>query len=136
MAMSLVVGLAVTLWMSGIVGLFTKFEKLEMPMPYAVYNESTKSWAVKLTITNTGSADAQLVGVKLDGILCDSSGAWTHGSRIDPAPTQAINSGRSKSFTITIKEGDVIGTKKLIMGTTIYLTIQTTITDYVAAVDI
>ena len=68
-AIAIVIAIAVAFWASGLVGVFTRFEKLEITSAY--YEND----GVKLTVKNTGSADASIDNIFVNGRPCvtDSS---------------------------------------------------------------
>ena len=133
---SIAIAIASAVWLEGVIQPFFRIEKLEMSRPYAVYYGSNGSWTIRTTIMNKGTCDTRLVSIALNGVACDSSGAFTTRSKISSAPVQMIAMGQSVSFTIILKEGDVIGGKRLFSGTTVFLTFQTDSCNYPAMVDI
>jgi flagellin-like protein len=66
-AIAIVIAIAVAFWASGLVGVFTRFEKLEITSAYYVKGEG-----VKLTVKNTGSADASIDNIFVNGRPCDT----------------------------------------------------------------
>ena len=65
-AVGIALAVAIGLWMSGLVATFTRFEKLEVSSAYAV--SSSGGWTVYVTAKNTGSADATITSVMINGI--------------------------------------------------------------------
>ena len=63
-AIAIVIAIAVAFWASGLVGVFTRFEKLEITSAY--YEND----GVKLTVKNTGSADASIDNIFVNGRPC------------------------------------------------------------------
>jgi flagellin-like protein len=61
-AVAIVIAIAVAFWASGLVGVFTRFEKLEIVS--AVMTDAT---TFKVRIRNTGSADSALIQVVVQG---------------------------------------------------------------------
>ena len=66
-AIAIVIAIAVAFWASGLVGVFTRFEKLEITSAYYVSGQG-----VKLTVKNTGSADASIDNIFVNGRPCDT----------------------------------------------------------------
>ena len=64
-AIAIVIAIAVAFWASGLVGVFTRFEKLEVTSAY--YVEGT---GVVLFVRNTGSADTSVDDIYVNGIPC------------------------------------------------------------------
>lgn len=67
-AVTIVVAVAVAYWMGGITGLYTRFEKLEI-VNITADKETGGNFTITVTIKNTGSADATLDNVLLNGKL-------------------------------------------------------------------
>jgi len=64
-AIAIVIAIAVAFWASGLVGVFTRYEKLEITSAYYTNGK------VILTVRNTGSADASIDNIFVNGIPCD-----------------------------------------------------------------
>lgn len=61
----LVIGLSVAFWLSGLSGLFTRFERIEFATGYPL--SSTNAYAIAMKGKNTGSADISIVDVTMNG---------------------------------------------------------------------
>lgn len=94
-AIAIVMALAVAYWMLGLGGAFTKFEKIEFTSAYAVYDESEKNFTISVTLKNTGSADAVIDKVFVNGrpindwVINSEQIAWQ-----DSLETKSINAGQ------------------------------------------
>ena len=76
-SVAIAIAVAVAFWMTGITGLFTRYEKLEIVSAYAIANSSSvtgdvnswssKVWAVVVIIKNTGTSDATLDELFING---------------------------------------------------------------------
>ena len=66
-SVAIAIAVAVAFWMTGITGLFTRYEKLDVINAYALYNSSEEVWAIVLTIKNTGTTDATLDQLFVNG---------------------------------------------------------------------
>ena len=64
-SVTIVVAVAVSYWMGGIAGLYTRFEKVEITSCYAVKNSTY--YAVTVELKNSGSADATINYVLING---------------------------------------------------------------------
>jgi len=67
-AIAIVIAIAVAFWATGLVGIFTRFEKLEITSIYA--QAADGGIQVVLTVRNTGSADATIDDIYVNGIPC------------------------------------------------------------------
>jgi len=91
-AIAIVIAIAVAFWASGLVGVFTRFEKLEITSAY--YDVNSKG--VKLTVKNTGSADASIDNIFVNGRPCDGG----CGNVPSPNSPETIEVGGSKQITV------------------------------------
>jgi len=62
-AIAIVIAIAVAFWATGLVGVFTRFEKIEVTAAYYDLNQE----GVVLVVKNTGSADASIDDVYVNG---------------------------------------------------------------------
>ena len=66
-AVAITVAVAVSYWMGSLAGQYTSFEKVEIQSGYATIT-SGKGWTIHLTLKNTGSATATLIGVFVNDV--------------------------------------------------------------------
>ncbi len=66
-AVAIAIAIAVAFWMTGIVGLFTGFEQVKVINVYATWDSGTSTWTVTVTLRNTGTADATIDEIFLNG---------------------------------------------------------------------
>lgn len=62
-AVAITIAVAVSYWMSGIAGQYTKFEKVEIQSGYSELQPAPGGWIVTLELKNSGSAAANLIRV-------------------------------------------------------------------------
>ena len=99
-AIAIVIAIAVAFWASGLVGVFTRFEKLEIQSIYA-----TSSTAITLHVKNTGSSSASIDNILINGIPCSSSDICRS---VSPDPTAnpiLLTPGNETDLTVTIDSG-------------------------------
>ena len=65
-SVAIAIAVAVAFWMTGITGLFTRYEKLEVVNAYATSN-GAGNWTVTLTIKNSGTSDATIDEIFING---------------------------------------------------------------------
>ena len=96
-AIAIVIAIAVAFWASGLVGVFTRFEKIEIKAAYVSGSD------VILVAKNTGSAAATIDDIYVNGVpLGGSGGKWGGGpTSLDPGDeaTITVNSPATGSFT-------------------------------------
>ena len=103
-AVAIAIAIAVAFWMTGIIGLFTRFEKIEITYIYATGNQSS-GWDVYLKVTNTGTADATLDNIFINGK------PWSTYSDIGLNVTLPYSLPAGNSVTIDISIGSGSGLK-------------------------
>lgn len=65
-AVAIAISIAVAFWLGGITGIFTRFEKLEIPTAYAV--STATGWEITLEVKNTGTTQTTITDVLVNGI--------------------------------------------------------------------
>ena len=93
-AIAIVIAIAVAFWASGLVGVFTRFEKLEIQAAYFPAGGGNPI----LHVRNTGSADATIIMITVNGVPVTTglSQRLTVGAEADitvPSPTGGWQSG-------------------------------------------
>jgi len=139
-AVAITIAVAVSYWMSGIAGQYTKFEKVEIQSGYSVLQSAGTppapiGWIITLELKNSGSATANLIKVFVNDKPVDIygatglTGATTPGSSpVDALETGvnfadtglAIDSGKTASPTVQL----FIGSDLFSSGTTIDIKIH------------
>jgi flagellin-like protein len=64
-AIAIVIAIAVAFWATGLVGIFTRFEKVEIRTAYATVQND--QYIIHLSIANTGSADVTIDDIYING---------------------------------------------------------------------
>jgi flagellin-like protein len=101
-AIAITVAIAVGLWITGIVGTFTRFERIEITSAYATKSGTT--FTINLKAKNTGSAAATITEIFINGKPISVAGATSSG-----LGNQTINPGDEISGTITLTTGYTSG---------------------------
>ena len=115
-AIAIVIAIAVAFWASGLVGVFTRFEKIEIVSSYAT-PAGGGSYTVTVVAKNTGSSSATIDQIMINGVPaynvtaseCESiSGASPPGISTDGlgdcdiTGSAALTPGASATITMTI----------------------------------
>jgi flagellin-like protein len=101
-AVTIAVAIAVAFWMTGIIGLFTGFEQLQIT---SIYDDEN---GIYLTVKNTGTGTATITDIFINGYPSDQCGAtWTAES------STGSSSGTSQ---ITLKPGEEVTIKITVKG--------------------
>ncbi|RLG00660.1 MAG: hypothetical protein DRN47_00980 [Candidatus Wolframiiraptor sp.] len=96
-AIAIVIAIAVAFWATGLVGVFTRFEKIEIVAAYA-----TNATDVTLQVKNTGSSPTTIDNIFVNGIPCNSSSIC---QSVSPSPPISLPTGSSQTLTIKIAGG-------------------------------
>jgi len=118
-AVAITVSVSVAYWMGGISSMYTRLEKIEVSSAIATKNVDG-TYTVALAVKNTGSADATIDNVMINGKLL---------SQFSPAPTAvfvpasgAVVSGGTATVTVTIPAN---ATAPFTSGTTLEVKLHT-----------
>ena len=66
-SVAIAIAVAVAFWMTGITGLFTRYEKLEIVSAYATYDTNNNEWDITVIVRNTGTSDATIDEIFING---------------------------------------------------------------------
>jgi flagellin-like protein len=88
-AVAIVIAIAVAFWASGLVGIFTRFEKLEI---LSAYQDPTTSANIVVMVRNTGSSRTSITEVVINGVSVFP---------VPAGPACEIDVGATKIVTIT-----------------------------------
>jgi flagellin-like protein len=150
-AVAVALGIAVAFWASGLTASFSKYEKLGVNTQYATGSTGGGGWVIYLGGQNTGSSDATITQIQINGVpypigsttttSCASPPSsypnvcWGSGSAstitLNPASstsvTLSVPSGQSFSIQLFLSPspGSTLGSKTFADGQTIQVTIIT-----------
>ena len=113
-AIAIVIAIAVAFWATGLVGVFTRFEKVEIVAAYATGTDQ-----VILVVKNTGSAAATIDDIYVNGIPCGGPSGECGGF------TQTISLTPGQSATITISDPPSAVASSFISGVTYEVAVHT-----------
>jgi len=132
-SVTIVVAVSVAYWMGSIASGYTTFEQIELPTVYAKYYSDLggtlgAGWKVTIMLKNTGSADATVDNIFLNGIpLDDYSSGWmlgyTGGSNETSFPTSGISVTKGSTVTLYLYLSSTV--EGCSSGTTIDIKIHT-----------
>jgi len=66
-SVAIAIAVAVAFWMTGITGLFTRYERVEITNCYADWDTTTKAWIIVVQLRNSGSDDATIDEIFING---------------------------------------------------------------------
>jgi hypothetical protein len=147
-AVGIALAVAIGLWMSGLVATFTRFEKLEITGAYAISStiNNNPGWKVYIMANNTGSSDATITTIMINGVPNNVSDGWAKsgsyaGKIVTPGTTnslplpQTVTVGSGIQFEIDLVKGTSIGSTKLSSGITLNIVLHSAAgKDYPASV--
>ena len=117
-AVGIAIAIAVALWMSGLVGIFTRFEKVEVRNSYA---SKPSGFEIVISFINTGSADTTIDSVLLNGWLYTDWGATLN----DTLPL-SLPVGNLKGLKVDFADGATSNGAKLVSGVTVNVDLHST----------
>jgi len=109
-SVAIAIAVAVAFWMTGITGLFTRYEKLEIVSAYAT--KTNVGFNITLNVRNTGTSDATVDLIFINGIPITepsvgvenvtANGDVFYNETATGVNTVTIPTGRSVNFTISL----------------------------------
>jgi len=121
-AVTIAVAIAVAFWMTGIVGLFTSAEKLEIVALYAV-PQTGGGWQINMTVKNTGTTTTSIDEIFLNGV--PHSGCSNVNNSVWNLPIP-LNPGDTKTIKLTISSSASCGSTKFTAGGSVEVKLHTT----------
>jgi flagellin-like protein len=138
-AVAVALGIAVAFWASGLTSSFSKYEKLGVNTQYAVISGS--DWNVTLGGQNTGSSDATITQIQMNGVPintanvhwgtsnaganCITSGTTSSNQKVGTGLGISVPSGSSFCITFLAQQSAGSSTQTFNHGQTIQVTIIT-----------
>ena len=111
-SVTIVVAVSVAYWMGSIASGYTTFEQIELPTSYARWDGNNTftngGWNVTIELKNTGSADATidnifLNGIPLSGYSSDSIRLYEDGRQVSDLSSISISVTKGGSKTLLIQ---------------------------------
>ena len=106
-AVAIVMSIAVAYWLMGLGTVFTRYERLEIPVAYAEKKDS--GWKVTLHVKNTGSSDATINIILLNGKLDSQAKVLVDGADYGNLGNATLNisvgAGEDKVLVIELGSG-------------------------------
>jgi hypothetical protein len=121
-AVGITIAIAVALWMTGLVGAFMGYEKVEIRSCYAAPGTGG-GWTVKMTFNNTGSSPTKIDMIFINNVPI---GDWTPAITASPTLPITVNVGYGVSLTLTIQANAEASGMKLASGVTIEIKLHST----------
>jgi hypothetical protein len=120
---TIAVAIAVAFWMTGIVGLFTSVEKLEITYAYAEKQDSG-GWQIIIAVNNTGTTPTSIDRIMINGV--DIKSTTCSGVSDSPSLPITINPGKGDEITLTVDQGGTCGTTTFSPGVSIEVKLHST----------
>ena len=122
-AVTIAVAIAVAFWMTGIVGLFTSVEKLEITYAYAE-KQTGGGWQITIAVNNTGTTPTSIDRIMINGV--DIKSTTCSGVSEPPSLPQTINPGQGIQIQFTVSQGGTCGTTTFSPGVSIEVKLHST----------
>jgi len=127
-SVAIAIAVAVAFWMTGITGLFTRYEKLEIVSAYATA-QAGGGWTVTLIVRNTGTTDVTIDNIFINGIpynTLEGANAFSDlkadGDTVSEPLSIALKPGDSKTITFDLTSE---GTYKFTSGQVVEVKLHT-----------
>ncbi len=98
-AVAITVSVSVAYWMGGISSMYTRLEKLEISS--VVVTKGTSNYTITMSVKNTGSADATIDGVQINGKQISQYSSPVVTAVYNPVSGSVVAGGTS-TVTITV----------------------------------
>jgi len=115
-AIAIVIAIAVAFWASGLVGVFTRFEKIEIVSAYATPGTTGGTYDVTVVAKNSGSSSATIDQIMINGVPA---------YRVSGSTCSAIT-GASPPGISTLGDCDITGSAALTPGANATITMTIT----------
>jgi flagellin-like protein len=102
-AVAVALGIAVAFWASGLTSSFSKYEKLGVNTQYAT-GSSGSGWRVYVGGQNTGSSDATITQIQVNGVPFVNSTSASSGMIIANV-SSGVSTSSPSSLSISVKSG-------------------------------
>jgi flagellin-like protein len=104
-AVTIAVAIAVAFWMTGIVGLFTGFEQVQIVSAVPTFDNAANQFTIILTVKNTGTAPAAIDNIFINGVPFDNpiNVQWNNAAW-NPGTAQTLAPGQQAQITIIFND--------------------------------
>jgi len=125
-AVTIAVAIAVAFWMTGIVGLFTSFEQVQIVSAIPTF-DSTNGFNITLTVKNTGTSPASPDNILINGQPFGSpiTVYWNGSETWSPGTTQTLPPGSTAVIYIKFSDNTPWAGGRLTHGTSVEVKIHT-----------
>ncbi len=126
-AVGITIAIAVALWMTGLIGAFMGYEKVEIRSAFPEPKENR--WVIHLTYLNTGSTPAKIDNIFINNVPFNQWGArisWTAGANPGTGLPVPANIGETVSLDITVDVNATYGGQTLVSGVTVEIKLHST----------
>ena len=118
-SVTIVVAVSVAYWMGSIASGYTSFEQIELPTVYASWDSTANNWTITIKLKNTGSADATVDNVFINGIPYDD---YSENVSLSQSLPISISKGNEATLYISLNQSSSQG---FTAGTRVDLKIHT-----------
>ena len=144
-AVTITIAVAIAYWMGGIAGLYTRFEKIEISYANVQWDSDSNYWKITLKVKNTGSADATIDDILLNGVtisevfvtnaagtvdyanctVADDSNLDFDNASSPVSVSEPLTSGSLKYIGITLPHNAAMGTSVATSGLSLEIKLHT-----------
>jgi len=121
-AVGITIAIAVALWMTGLVGAFMGYERIEIRSAYPA-PETTGGWKIYITFNNTGSSPTKIDNIFVNNIPISD---WNPPIDCDKKFPIPVDVGKGEKVTLTIKQDTSAPGISLTSGVTVQIKLHST----------
>jgi archaellum component FlaG (FlaF/FlaG flagellin family) len=124
---TIAVAIAVAFWMTGIVGLFTGFEQVQIISAVPSFDDNNNQFTITLIVKNTGTATASIDNLFINGVPFDNTFNVQWDNTVwNPGTTRTLAPGQQVQITITFADQTAWAGGTLTHGVSVEVKLHTT----------
>ncbi len=106
-AVAIAIALAIGFWLTGLSGIFTRFEELKILSSYTRYDPATNTFNIVMQVKNTGNVEATINNIFVNNVPIDDTtiSSTINGTPFLPGSTYTIPPGNTVIVSVHFIRG-------------------------------